>query len=215
MEPKGNTHVERKISLDLADERQDELRKRGVLFVDSDEIDRDEAGCLYRDIFFLVTSGWPKQRPIWVVINSPGGQVHHGFAIYDAIHGFVAGGYTINTFGLGEVASMGTVILQAGTRRYAAPHTQFLLHQVSEAHIFLKEEATQAEERTEEMKRINVLVLTMIAERTGILLSELTAQVKKKDFWLGALDARGLGKHGLIDEISTTFPFMDALEKKD
>ncbi|OGZ06937.1 MAG: hypothetical protein A2942_01220 [Candidatus Lloydbacteria bacterium RIFCSPLOWO2_01_FULL_50_20] len=211
---KGKTmDILRRVSMGPEDERQEVLRRHGVFFLDAEEVNRDEAGCFYRDIFFLVASGWAKEKPMWVVLNSPGGHADQGFAIHDTIRLLIAAGYTVNTCVLGEAASVAMMILMAGTRRYASPNTQFLLHQVSEEYIFLRVETTEAEERSNEMKRINHVYLSAIAERSGMALSDLTTQVRKKDFWLGAEEALKYGQHGLIDEICTTFPFMDALQK--
>lgn len=205
---------QRRVTLDATDEIQEMMQKRGIFFIDSEEIDRDESASFYRDIFCLVASDWKKEDPMWVLLNTPGGHVHHGIAIHDTITLLNASGYNINTVGIGEVASMGTVVIGAGKRRYATPYTQFLLHQVSQEHFYIKEEATQTEERAEEIRRINQIVLNMIAGRTGMPIEELKSLVKKTDYWLGADSALKLGPHGLIDEICNEFPFMDAFVRE-
>jgi len=205
--------VVRQVALDISEEVYDKLRSRGVLILDGKGVDVEESGIFYRDLFFLVMSGWTKERPIWILLNSPGGGVNQGFAICDAIRAFTQEGYTINIVGLGEVSSVAAAILQTGTRRYALPTTQFLLHQVSDEHVFLKEEMTQTEERAAEKKRINTILCAIIVERVGMDTVEFLAKVKKTDLFMSAQEALTFGKHGLIDEICATFPFMDALEK--
>ncbi len=210
MKPEGSGE-QRRIVFDWIDERSAKLRQRGLFFVDQEMIDYDEAGGFYRDVYSLIIAGWPKEKPMWVVHNTPGGHVYHGLAIHDTICALNAAGYTINTFGMGHVASMGTAIIGAGKRRCAAPSTQFLIHEVGESHLFLEEKASESIDRSAELQRVNGVVLRTIAARTEIDLRKLQRLCKKKDYWFGAKDALKLGKRGLIDEISSTLPFMDSL----
>lgn len=206
--------MERTVGLDLAEEYEDRMRSRGVLFLDGEEVNVTESGLFYRTLFYLVSQGWPKERPIWVVLNSPGGHASQCFAICDAIRAFVNEGYTINAFCLGHVASAATVLLQTASRRYSLPNTRFLVHQVRQQHVFLEEEVSQGEERVAEMTRINAQAFALIADRIGMDLPELLGKVKKTDLWLNAEEALKFGKNGLIDEITTTLPFLGALAQK-
>ena len=125
-------------------------------------------------------------------------------AIYDCIATLKESGIRVDILSLGLVASMGTIILQAGTRRLSAPHTQFLVHQVSQTIGFFKsEEVSELGERAVELERINTVVMDIIAERSEISLVELKAMCKKKDYWMDAADALRFGRKGLIDEITT------------
>ena len=128
--------------------------------------------------------------------------------MYDAIKMLTNKSVEVNILGLGHVASMATVIMQAGTRRFSGPHTQFLVHQVRNAIGFFEiEEVNVGRERIEETERLNNIAMGLIAERTGIDVSELKELSKKKDFWLDLIGAKKLGKNGLIDEIITDLPF--------
>lgn len=213
---KGNEKMKRAVSMDISDELQHELRARGILLLDGDEIDGMESGAFYRDLFWLAMSGWPKEKPIWTILNSPGGSVYQGFAICDAIGSFVEQGYTMNVCGIGYVASAAAAIISKASPggRYALPTTQFLLHEVSDD-LPGREDTTQTEERAAEKKRINGIICSIVADRAGMEHGEFLAKVRKTNFWMGAEDAKKFGKNGLIDEICTTFPFMDVLQKKD
>src|SRR3989344_5936416 len=212
VEKKNQEKRQRVVSLDFADEVYDKLRNRGVLFLDGEEVNVFESGSFYRDLFFLAMSGWPKEKPIWVVLNSPGGSADQCFAICDSILSFTRSGYTINVLGVGEVASAAVIILHTGTRRYALENTRFLAHQVRQGSLFHEEEVTQGEERVAEMKRVNKQACAIVAKRTGMDLAVLFGKISKTDLYMSAEDAMKFGTHGLIDEICPIFPFMDVLE---
>ncbi len=147
------------------------------------------------------------KKPIWIILDSCGGSVVAGLAIYDTIKATVASGAEVNIIGKGIVASMASVIIQAGSKRLALPHTQFLVHEISQSIFEEEEKVSEGEERIQEVKRINRIIMNIIAERAGIDVDELIKLSKKKDCWFDALGARKLGTNGLIDEIITTFPF--------
>jgi len=206
----GTEILRKGLTLKLEDERYFSLRQRGVLFLD-DEVDEGSFAKFCRDIVYLGLGGSvfgelnSKTGPIWVVLNSPGGEVLYGLAIYDCIRMFVEKGIEVNVLGVGVVASMATVILQAGAKRFALPHTQFLVHQVSETILFKTEEVSESKERVEELDRINKIAMGIIAKRAGLDLDELLKLSKKKDCWF---DPEGVRKLGLIDEIVDTPPFL-------
>jgi len=209
----GTEILRKGLTLKLEDERYFSLRQRGVLFLD-DEVDEGSFAKFCRDIVYLGLGGSvfgelnSKTGPIWVVLNSPGGEVLYGLAIYDCIRMFVEKGIEVNVLGVGVVASMATVILQAGAKRFALPHTQFLVHQVSETILFKTEEVSESKERVEELDRINKIAMGIIAKRAGLDLDELLKLSKKKDCWFDPEGARNLGNFGLIDKIVDTPPFL-------
>lgn len=198
--------IKKSLHLRVDDERDLRLRERGILFVD-DEVDIHMYRNFCRDLIYVSEKCVAEQKPIWVVINSPGGDVHHGIGMHDAIRLVVGKRINVNILGMGVVASMASVIMQAGTKRFATPQTQFLLHQVSDSIFFKNEEVNEAEERAEEMKRINRIVCNIIAQRCGLGIEDLLSRTKKKDFWLDASGAKELGTNGLIDEVTTELPF--------
>ena len=105
--------------LDSGDEKEEALAKRGLFFIQHD-IDDCSAYAFCHEALGSKMSGCFKDRPMTVVLNTPGGDVEHGLAIYDTIRMLVASGTEVHVVGLGRVASMGTVIMQAGSRRIAS-----------------------------------------------------------------------------------------------
>lgn len=204
--------LRKNLNLKLEDERYFVLRDRGVLFLD-DEIDDGAFAKLSRDLIYLITGSFGekiklKKQPIWILLNSPGGDVLQGFAIYDLIKGLVNKGVTINILAIGMVASMATAILQAATKRFALPNTQFLVHQISKFTFFESEEVNKAEENLKVLQDWNKRAVAIIADRCGIGLEALLKVSKKTDCWFNAKEARMLGSNGLVDEITVELPFL-------
>lgn len=197
---------QRIMRLKPGDERRYALAEKGVLIMD-DEIDGSASYSITLDFTYRLLYGI--KTPVWLLLNSPGGNVSDGFAIYDGIKALTGSGVTVNVVGMGRVASMATAIMQAGSRRYSLPHTQFLVHQVRHIIGFFEvEEVNQGKERVVEMERLNDIVMGLIADRAGIDLEKLKELSKKTDVWLDPVKAKEFGQHGLIDEIVTTFPFQ-------
>lgn len=205
MDDKGVRSLEKKIAYDAMDERLITLSEKGIILM-SGEIADGAAS-----IFFITTSFMQITRPgqpIWVVMNSPGGNVTECLAICDIIKALIKSGICINILGIGLIASGATLIMQMATRRYSFSHTQFLIHQLSQfIGVIEKEEVSQGEERVEENKRVNRILMNLISERTGMPIEELITLAKKTDFWLDAQTARKFGSNGLIDEIVDRYPF--------
>ena len=191
--------------LEPGDEKRYSLAEKGVLIL-SDEIDGSASYSFALDFVYRHLMG--DKAKVWIFLNSPGGDVAEGFAIFDLIKALAASGLEVNILGVGCVASMATAIMQAGTKRYALPNTQFLVHQVREVLPFFKmEEVNEGRERQQEKDRINDIVMKMIADRVGMSLDEIKKLSEKKDYWLDAQSAKKFGTHGLIDEVITAFPF--------
>jgi len=135
-------------------------------------------------------------EPIKVILNSVGGSVYDGLLVFDTIKSLTDKGIEVTTEARGLAASMGSIILQAGTKRLATPHTRFLIHEVSS---WQWGETTKLEERTEEMRKLNDMLNGIYAERTGKSLEEINKLTKKTDYWMSAEEAK---EFGLIDDIS-------------
>ena len=148
-----------------------------------------------------------QRKPIWIILDSCGGDVFAGLAIYDMIKAAVADSAEINILGKGMVASMAAAVLQAGSKRLVLPHTQFLVHEISQSIFDVIEKVSAGEERVEEGKRLNLIVMGIIAKRAGIGVDELIKISKKKDCWYDAPGALKVGNHGLADEIIVSLPF--------
>lgn len=210
--------VRRNLDFTLENERYFSLRKRGILFLD-DEIDEGIFSKICRDIIYLGTGGSvldksleldleeEKKKPLWIVLCSVGGSILYGFGIHDCIRMVANCGREVNILAVGFVASMASVVLQAGTRRLALPNTQFLIHQASESVFSFKEEVNQLKERAQELERLNRRTMGIIAERSGAKIEDLLVMTTKTDVWFDCERARKLGTAGLVDEIIDTFPF--------
>lgn len=193
------------VRMNLVEERFEYLEKKGLIFCDS-EIDEGMPSVIALTLFKLHFE-LDKNATIWMILNSPGGQVDQGFAIFDTVRALTLTGRKINILCIGCVASMATCVLQAATQRYSLLNTQFLIHEISQ-HIHGVEKVSEGEDRVTENKRINNIVMGIIAERAGIATQELIKVSKKKDYWLDAKGALKFGKSGLIDKIVDKLPFL-------
>ena len=147
---------------------------------------------LIKDLLVLEAES---QEPVKLYINSPGGDVDSGFAIYDMIR-FVSCPVTI--IGMGLVASAAALVLLAVPleRRIGLPNSSYLIHQpLSE----MKGNATDIEIHAMQLEKIKAKINRMIAEATGKSL-EKVAHDTDRDYWLDADDAV---KYGLISRIVT------------
>jgi len=134
------------------------------------------------------------KKPVEIVMNTPGGSVIDGFAIYDSIRHY-GKKMPINITVSGACMSMGVVILQAATFRRATENAQFLLHEVS--YGTRSNLSTQQDEHEQAMKLQDRLD-QVIVQRSGIPLAELKQLIKRRDYALTAQEAL---KHNLIDDI--------------
>jgi ATP-dependent Clp endopeptidase proteolytic subunit ClpP len=194
----------------LTDWQYQKFLDKGIIFIQG-AIDEEMSSEFSYEMMHLTKIEPPMEdgvrKPIWIILDSCGGIIVAGLAIYDTIKAAVSSGAEVNIIGRGIVASMASVIIQAGTRRFSLPHTQFLVHEVSQSVSEADEKVSEGEERVQENKRINRIIMEIIAERAGTGVDELIKLSKKKDCWFDASGARGLGANGLIDEIITAFPF--------
>ena len=139
--------------------------------------------------------GSVSKKPIKIVLNSVGGEVYSGLLLFDTIKDLIKNGIEVTCEVRGLAASMGIIILQAGTRRLAAKYSRLLVHEVS-SWSFGK--ATELEEQTEETKKVNEMLATILSERSGKTVQEIQNLIKKKEYWMSAEEALQLK---FIDEI--------------
>lgn len=166
------------------------LRTRSLLL--TGEINKEMADKLIKDLLVLEAES---QETVKLYINSPGGDVDSGFAIYDMIR-FVSCPVTI--VGMGLVASAAALVLLAVPleRRIGLPNSSYLIHQpLSE----MKGNATDIEIHAMQLEKIKSKLNRIIAEATGKSL-EKVAHDTDRDYWLDADDAV---KYGLISRIVT------------
>lgn len=196
--------VRRSVRLNPVDEKIAFFADKGIFFLGG-EIDT-------MTLFMLFTGILPKlysaKKPIWVILDSPGGDIFSGLAVYDLLKAVTEQGVEVNIVGIGMVASMAVCIMQAGTKRYAFPHTQFVVHQASSVGDGERQEVNEMIETAKEVERINKIVLNIISGRSGMGIEELMKLSKKTDYSVNADKAKEFGLNGLIDEVVTTFPFQ-------
>jgi len=135
------------------------------------------------------------KEPIKVVLNSVGGDVYAGLLIHDTIRRLVHQGIEVEVEARGLAASMGCIILQAGSKRTASKATRLMFHEIS---TWTFGEVTKVEDRAEELRKLNDSLRDIIARRTGQKKETIDELCKKKDTWFSAEEAL---EFGLVDEI--------------
>lgn len=132
-------------------------------------------------------------KDINIYINSPGGSVTAGLAIYDTMQ-FIKP--DVSTICLGQAASMGAVIMAAGTKgkRFALPYSRFLLHQLMGG---VQGQASDIDIQAKEIIRIGEMIDEILVTHTGQP-AERIHEDSDRDFFMGAEEAK---EYGLIDEI--------------
>ncbi len=133
------------------------------------------------------------EREIQMYINSPGGVIYAGLAIYDTMQQITA---PVSTFAVGVTASMGTVLLAAGApgQRYALPHATIHMHQAGGG---AQGYTTDVEIQYREMKRQQDLLFGIISKHTGQTVATI-ADDFERDRWM---DAHSAKEYGLVDDI--------------
>jgi ATP-dependent Clp protease protease subunit len=141
----------------------------------------------------LLLSAEDPRSDISLYINSPGGSVSAGLAIYDTMRLIPN---DVSTLAMGLAGSMGQVLLSAGTagKRFSLPHAQILMHQGSAG---FGGTAADVEIYAEQLERIGTTLLRLISEHTGQPM-ETVERDSRRDRWFTAEEAR---TYGLIDHI--------------
>lgn len=135
--------------------------------------------------------------PITLALNSPGGSVFDGLALYDYIRWLVSEGHEVTTLGIGQIFSMGGVILQAGSRRVMAPNAWFMIHEVSTT-LPEGSKASAVGDESKLITRLQSQLLEILAERSEFSTRQLKNRWDRKDWYISASEAL---KHGFIDAI--------------
>ena len=165
------------------------LRNR-IVYLGS-EVNDEVANFLTAQLLYLDAEDGEKD--IWLYINSPGGSVTAGMAIYDTMQ-FVAP--DVGTICMGLAASMGQFLLAAGApgKRFALPHARIMMHQPSAG---LQGQATDIAIQAEQLKYIKRLLAERIAEHTGQTPEQINLD-SDRDRWFTAEQAQ---EYGIIDEV--------------
>jgi ATP-dependent Clp protease, protease subunit len=154
-------------------------------------IDDHIANLVVAQMLFLQMAD-PK-KDINLYINSPGGSVTAGLAIYDTMQ-FVT--CDVATYCIGIAASMGAVLLAAGTggKRYALPNSDIMIHQVSGG---AQGTASDVERTVEWMFKIKKRLIHILSQHTGKSEEQIGTD-SDRDYWMSADEAKG---YGVVDEV--------------
>lgn len=141
----------------------------------------------------LYLSAEDPEAPIQMYVNSPGGQVYAGLAIYDTMQMI---SNPISTVAVGVTASFGTVLLTAGTKgqRYALPNATIHMHQVLGG---VQGQASDIEIHARETLRLKDKLNQVLAHHTGQSMEKIDRDTNR-DFFL---DAKGAVEYGLVDQV--------------
>jgi ATP-dependent Clp protease protease subunit len=167
------------------------LLRDNIIFIGT-PIDDNVANLVTAQLLFLAAED--PEKDVSLYINSPGGVVTAGMAIYDTMQ-FIKP--NVATICIGQAASIAALLLAAGTpgKRFALPNSRVLIHQPTMGG--LSGQATDIDIHAREILRIRASLNEIMAKHTGQPLEKVEHDVER-DFWMGAQQAR---EYGIIDEI--------------
>lgn len=168
------------------------LLKDRIVFIGT-QIDDAVANTVIAQLLFLRAED-PK-KDVNVYVNSPGGYINAGLAIYDTMK-FM--GYDINTYCLGQAASMGALLLAAGTKgkRYALPNSRIMIHQPSGG---VTGTSADIKLQAQEILILKQMCAKILSEVTDKPIAKLIED-SERDFYMSPEEAV---KYGLIDKIAS------------
>jgi ATP-dependent Clp protease protease subunit len=174
----------------LDDHIYNRLLKERIIFLGSDVRD-DNANAICAQLLLLAAED--PDKDIWLYINSPGGSVTAGMAIFDTMQ-FVTP--DVATVAMGLAASMGQFLLSAGTpgKRYATPHARIMMHQPSGG---IGGTASDIKIQAQQMLHIKRQMAGLIAEHTGQTVDQIEKD-SDRDRWFTADQARD---YGFVDHV--------------
>lgn len=166
------------------------LLKDRIVFL-TDEIDGIQSDLVVAELLFLEAQD-PTQD-IYLYINSPGGLVVPGMAIYDTMQYIKS---PVATICIGQAASLAAIILSAGVKgkRFALPHSRILIHQPWGG---AQGQATDIEIQAKEMLRIKKMISEILSKHTGQPIEKVEKDTER-DYFMSPEEAKS---YGIIDEI--------------
>lgn len=166
------------------------LLKERIIFLNG-PVDDHVANLIIAQLLFLESEG--PDRDIYLYINSPGGVVTAGLAIYDTMQYIRC---DVSTLCVGQAASMGAFLLTAGAegKRFALPNARIMIHQPLGG---FQGQATDIEIHAREIIKLKQRLNEMMAEHTGQPLEKLSDDVER-DYFLTANEAK---EYGLVDAV--------------
>ena len=168
------------------------LLKERIIFL-GDEVNDQTANIVVAQLLHLAYED-PK-ADISLYINSPGGSVYDGMAIYDTMN-FIAP--DVATYGIGLQASMGAFLLSSGAKgkRYVLPHSKVMIHQPSSG---TRGKVTDMEIDLRESLGVKEMLAKILAKNTGQKLAKVKSDMER-DYWMSPEEAKA---YGLVDEVLT------------
>jgi ATP-dependent Clp protease protease subunit len=169
---------------------EDRLFRERIIFL-TEEVDDGIANAIVAYLLYLDSDD--QTKPIYLYINSPGGSVTAGMAIYDTMQYIKS---EVVTICVGLAASMGSFLLAAGTqgKRLALPHSRIMIHQPSGG---TRGQATDIQIEAQEILRIRSQLNRIYADNTGQALAKIEKDMDR-DFFMSAQEAK---EYGLIDRV--------------
>ncbi|MDZ4785667.1 MAG: ATP-dependent Clp endopeptidase proteolytic subunit ClpP [bacterium] len=166
------------------------LLKDRIIFLGT-EVDDHVANLITAQLLFLESDD--PEKDIYLYINTPGGQITSGMAIYDTMQYVTPDIVTVCT---GQAASMGAVLLTAGAKgkRFALPHSRIMIHQPLGGY---KGQASDIEIQAKEMLRVKAEMNEIMSKHTGQSLKKISAD-SDRDFFMTATQA---SEYGIIDKV--------------
>ncbi len=166
------------------------LLKDRIVFLGT-PVDDDVANIIVAQMLFLESED--PDKDINLYINSPGGSVTSGLAIYDTMQYVKC---QVSTICMGQAASMGALLLAAGARgkRYSLPHSRIMIHQPSGG---FGGQASDIELHAKEILRLKAKLNEIMQKHTGQSLDRIEKDTDR-DYFMGAGEAK---EYGLIDEV--------------
>jgi len=168
------------------------LLKERIIFLGS-EIDDNIANLVIAQLLFLEAEDHDKDINLY--INTPGGIISSGIAIYDTMQYIRP---DISTICIGQAASMGAVLLSAGTKkkRVALPHSRVMIHQPMRG---TQGQATDIDIQAKEILRMRDMINHILAKHTGQKIERI-AKDTDRDFFMSPEEAR---EYGIVDKVIT------------
>ncbi|MDR1997568.1 MAG: ATP-dependent Clp endopeptidase proteolytic subunit ClpP [Candidatus Margulisbacteria bacterium] len=184
------TVIEQSPKGERASDLYSRLLKERIIFV-SDEINDLTAGLIVGQLIFLASED--KEKDISMYINSPGGVVTAGLAIYDTMQYIDP---KVSTICIGQAASMGALLLAAGAagKRYALPNARIMIHQPIGG---AQGQATDIEIQAKEVLRLKKAINEILVKHTGQTLKQIEKDTDR-DFFMSPEEAKN---YGLIDQV--------------
>ncbi|MFH1798536.1 MAG: ATP-dependent Clp endopeptidase proteolytic subunit ClpP [Candidatus Omnitrophota bacterium] len=185
--------IEKEGRLERAYDIYSRLLKDRIIFIGS-PIDDNVANIVVAQLLYLQTED--SDKDINIYINSPGGNVTSGLSIYDTMQ-FVKP--DVNTYCMGQAASMGAVLLAAGTKgkRYALPYSRIMMHQPWGG---TQGTATDIHIQAQEILRIKDMLEGILVKHTGQTLKRVQADTDR-DYFMSAKEAKD---YGIVDQVVTS-----------